>query len=402
MALARFLSPEGFGLYGFIMASVAILTVPAAFGMPSLIVRETARSLTENRPIRIWKLWSWASRVGVIASVGAIAIGIPWALVNVEAGQLRVWAWGGALLPVLVFSYLRSAAIRGLGHTLLGQIPETLLRPTATVIIVLIYAYFVGPQFDTEFAMIASLCGTFISFVAGLFILLQVAPVRPSNKISSTAPELQKSWFFAALTMGLANGVQVLGANTDILFLGVLTTNAEVGLYKIALSGGSLVVFGFQAVNTVMMPQVAAQYHSGDIQALKSAIRYAARLVFIFTLFTVLALLVFGQSLIVILFGSSYAGAYSTLLIIGAGHLASALFGSVVMLLSMTGHERETLIGAIAFAIMNIILNSVLVPIFGPEGAASATAASLIALNFYLWVIVRRKLGVNTLAFGKM
>lgn len=402
VVLANLLLPDGYGLYGFIMASVAILTIPATFGMPALIVRETARSMADCNPGRVWQLWRWAQRVGVMTSIGAAAIGIPWLLFNAEVEQWRTWAWGGGLIPILVLAYIRSAAIRGLGHTLLGQFPETILRPAATVVFVLFLAVILGPRFDTEFAMIATLSGTAVAFLLGQVVLLYVAPRRPPASSRPATTEIRRTWFVAAITIGLANGAQVLGANTDILFLGVLTTNAEVGLYKIALSGGSLVGFGLQAVNMVLMPQIASIYHSGDMMALKSMVRFAAQIAFAFTLGAVAMLVVFGNWLIIALFGTAYADAYVTLLIIGSGQLASAFFGSVVLLLSMTGHERKTLVGAVGYALLNTLLNVILVPLAGMEGAAVATAASLFVLNLYLWIVARQTLGINTIAFGRL
>jgi len=43
------------------------------------------------------------------------------------------------------------------------------------------------------------------------------------------------------LTLGSAAGIQTLGANTDIILLGLLATEEEAGLYKVALNGALFV-----------------------------------------------------------------------------------------------------------------------------------------------------------------
>lgn len=44
VVLARVLGPEQYGIYSYVLAIVSILAIPAMFGLPSLIVRETAKA----------------------------------------------------------------------------------------------------------------------------------------------------------------------------------------------------------------------------------------------------------------------------------------------------------------------------------------------------------------------
>ena len=50
---------------------------------------------------------------------------------------------------------------------------------------------------------------------------------------------------------------------------------------------------------------------------------------------------------------------------------------------------------------MNLVLCIVLVPRYGGHGAAAATAISLAFETVLLFWIVRRRLGLHVLAFGK-
>jgi O-antigen/teichoic acid export membrane protein len=65
----------------------------------------------------------------------------------------------------------------------------------------------------------------------------------------------------------------------------------------------------------------------------------------------------------------------------------------------MTRHERDTAKGLAVSAILNVVLNLLLVPLLGIIGAAMATALSLITWNVLLWWAVRQRLGINSLAF---
>lgn len=401
IVMARLLLPEGYGLYAFVLATVAMLTIPTTFGLPTLVVRETARAMKANDKSAVWRLWEWAQRWVLLASLATLPIGALWLFLTANPINWRTIVWGGALAPVLSMAYLRAAAIRGLNHPLLGQAPETILRPAAVILTALLFYRLQGQGFSAESAIAANVIGTTISFLLGVVLLFRLAPPRPVAPTAAPARGTYRAWTVAALTIGLANGVQAVGANTDIMFLGALRPASEVGLYKVALSGASLVGFGLQAVNMVLMPRIAALHHAGDKDALASTVRHAARLIFQATLLITAVLVIFGQWFIALLFGPLYEDAYRTLLIVAAGQFATATFGPQVALLNMTGHEKQTLRITIGFAMLNAALNAILVPLAGMEGAALATSASLVVFNVLLWRVSRRTLGIDAMACGK-
>jgi len=111
-----------------------------------------------------------------------------------------------------------------------------------------------------------------------------------------------------------------------------------------------------------------------------------------------------GRSFFVWVFGLEFAAAYAPLIILLLGEFVNSAAGSVGFLLSMTGHERETMLGIAAAATLNIALNLLLTPSWGIGGAATAAASSMILWNVLLWWITWKQLGINSLAFviGKL
>ncbi len=76
--------------------------------------------------------------------------------------------------------------------------------------------------------------------------------------------------------------------------------------------------------------------------------------------------------------------------------------GSVGPILTMTGHEYETAkISAIA-AGLNIILNIALIPNWGIEGAAIATATSMIFWHIFLVILIYQRLGLHSTFLGQL
>ena len=84
------------------------------------------------------------------------------------------------------------------------------------------------------------------------------------------------------------------------------------------------------------------------------------------------------------------------------GQLVNAATGSVASLLNMTGHERDTMQSAFVGAVTNIVLNVTLTPLWGMNGAAAATAATLIIWNTMMWYKVRTRIGIETSPFFRV
>jgi len=65
----------------------------------------------------------------------------------------------------------------------------------------------------------------------------------------------------------------------------------------------------------------------------------------------------------------------------------------------MTGYQYEAMIVIGASALLNIILNAILIPIMGLPGAALATGVSIALWNVVLVVRVNKHLTINSTVF---
>ena len=99
------------------------------------------------------------------------------------------------------------------------------------------------------------------------------------------------------------------------------------------------------------------------------------------------------------MFGSDFVGAKTALTILAVGRLLDVSLGSSALILAMSGHQR---IVAVTFAIVgliNVILNGLLIPRYGIEGAAVASSISLVAAKLFLSAYIRSKVGLRVTVF---
>ena len=68
-------------------------------------------------------------------------------------------------------------------------------------------------------------------------------------------------------------------------------------------------------------------------------------------------------------------------------------------MMTMTGNQRVFLLVYVFAGIIDVILNFILVPSLGMNGAAIASAVSLAVLNLTMYFIVKKKLQIKVSAF---
>jgi len=327
-----------------------------------------------------------------VAGVGAVVASLVFQQAEVRLSFLLALA----SLPFMALTSLRQAAMRGFDHIVGGQWPELLLRPLLVILLSLL-AWWMLPQFGESFsapwAVGAAGAATVVAFLVGAALLIRVLkreaePAPPSFEL--------RRWLLSALPFMVISGMYVLNARTGAIMLGALESPAAVGLYTPAARGADFIALVLLAVNTAFAPTLARLFAKGQRAQLERTVSRSTRLITLASLPIALSFILFGD-LFLRLYGPEFTAARTALVILSLGQLVNAATGTVGMLLNMTGHERDTATAVGISAVLNVGLNAILIPRFGLEGAAAATALSTLTWNVLLSVFVYRRLGFYSL-----
>lgn len=399
--LARLLGAEGYGVYAFASSLITVLAIPSQLGLPQLVVRETAKAQVTGDWGLMRGLWRWSSlsvwlfSLMVAALAWAAMIGFEWGF---SAAQRQTFLWGLVLIPVIALGNIRGAALRGLHQVIKGQLPEFVLRPGLFLVLILVGLYGVGSRLSPATAMALHALAAFLAFVAGAWILYCQ---RPAELVARPARHYQhRAWVLSAVPLAAIGALGLINSNADILMLGFMRSEQEVGVYKVVVTGANLVIFGLQAINMVVAPRFSRLFTQNNMQELQTMVTRSSRAIMIIALPTVLVVVVFGRRILGIVFGEEYEVGYLPWVILALGQLFNAFFGSVSMLLNMTNNERQTIKGVAVAALANVALNAVLIPLYGTVGAAIATSISVVLWNLVLWWFVRKSIGIESTIIG--
>jgi O-antigen/teichoic acid export membrane protein len=400
LILARMLGVEGYGVYAYAFAVMSLLMVVAEAGVPTLLMRETAASCGRKE----WGLLKGALSRSVqfvsFTSTGVVLIGLTvlwWRSHYLSSTAFYTMLFMLFLLPFAALTKITAHAIRGLQQILFSQVVELLLRPLLVLLIVSSVFICFPALRKPQYAMSFQLFSAVISLGVAIWFLNRILP----QKIKTSPSQYRnRRWLKSALPFTLIGGAGIINSQTDIIMLGWIKSAEQVGIYRAAIQGALLTVFGLQAVNTVIAPQFARLYAKGDMAHLQQLVTESARMILLTALPIAFILIFAGDFIVVLLFGADFSASNTPLVILTVGQLTNVFFGSVGYLLNMTGYEKDTARSLWMTAVLNVLLNLILIPKFGINGAAIATSLSTAAWNMLLNHFVRRRLSINSTALG--
>jgi O-antigen/teichoic acid export membrane protein len=193
----------------------------------------------------------------------------------------------------------------------------------------------------------------------------------------------------------LAGAGAALLTFTDTTLLTILSGLDEVGIYQAALPTANVLLLVAAILVTVMMPLVSELWERGDKEILAYAIgdlyKYALLLILPITIATI----VYPHIIINLLFGAAYVAAAPILQVLAIGTLLLTLSSINTSVLAGIGVPAENTKATIAAALVNVVLNLILIPRYGGLGAATATAISALLLFLASAWLVRRRVGAK-------
>lgn len=395
---SRALGPDGFGVYSFVIALSTLLAIPCQVGLPSLVTRETARYQAVADWSRLRGLWRWVQRVSLLSAgvFALLAAALLWWVFDYRRQPAAVLA-AALLVPLITLGNVRAAMLTGLRHVVAGQLPEFLLRPAVTLGAGAGLWWLWRDGFTAPAALLCHAGGAGAGFVLATMLRRSRAP---AEAFAGPRRYEARLWWTAALPLALIGGMRAINAQIDLILLGVLRSDAEVGIYKVAVQGGTLVAFGVTVLNVVVAPHFARRHARGERAALQRLVLRTSRVATLLALPMAALFVLAGGPILGLVFGAPYRDGAAALALLSIGYLLSALWGPVATVLNMTGHERETLKGVSAAALVNVLLNIMLIPRFGMNGAAFSTLAVMLGWNLYLWHRVNRVVGIETFALA--
>ncbi len=389
--VAQWIGAVGFGVYSLGVSAAQILGLVAGLGLGRASLRFVPEFIERNEPARLRGFVTFSRRSVALAG---LVFGLAVALLGGQWLEAPAALAVGVAIPLLAFVNLQREMLRAFSRVFVSLFPPLVLMPAAWTVGV--WWIVQGGLSESEAG--AAALWAWAAAAALVLVPQALALRRATTQIAPAAPaQAPRAWLPVALPMLGSALPSLLLANTDILMLGALSGTDDAGHYAAAAKTAALVALTLGAANIAGAPLLAGAFARGGASAILPVFRTTLVWSSIAGLVTA-GILAASRHMVLALFGEGFGVAATSLLILLAGQAVNALCGPVGLTLALTGHERATLKVYAVAATVNIVLNLLLIPVWGLPGAAGATALSAALWNIWLTVLTQRRLGVSLLS----
>ena len=187
----------------------------------------------------------------------------------------------------------------------------------------------------------------------------------------------------------------ITGKNADIIMLNLLLAGTlQVGYYNIAaaltLAISTMLISG---AGDIALTATSMMVQKGEPDQLHRAWRFRIKASLILTVPLMVFAFAIAPSLVATLLSEAYLPAAEVFRVAIAGQILMSLLGGGAHgdILLTSGHHKTVRTLRIGFGVMNVVLNLMLIPVWGAIGAAAATAVAAVGLVVSEFIVLRKK-----------
>ncbi|MCZ0860810.1 flippase [Methanocorpusculum sp. MG] len=289
----------------------------------------------------------------------------------VDLKEYELVPWIIAALAAAFFGGTITMGVYGLGHVGIRNL-ATGVNEFVRILIQII-AVLLGYS-------VAGLFGGFIIaiIISGIFCL-KYFTFRPAR---FTTRHL-KSLITYSLWIFLIGSGSLIFSYADTIFIGYFMENGDVGVYRVALQLTTAGTFITAAIAGTLTPKFSNWSAKGDLTQIPGILTRSITYGLLLAVPTAAGGILLSERLLYFFYGADFAvggTACAILLLLQIVNVFMVFLGTT---LSAIDHARQSFYASGSAAVLNVVLNVLLIPVIGIEGAAVASLVS-ITLNAVL------------------
>lgn len=385
--IGRSLSPDA---YGEVTVGITIMIVGSVLamvgvkqGLPQYLSR-----VTDSADLRgMWFSGTFISICGLSVIISILVLFEGFILENFFELEGSRSVYRLFVISMVFYTIMKVAVntLRGLENTKYRTYIQGLLYPISRIG-TLVFLLSIG--YGVVAAGYAYLLASVVSLIGAHIFLNKLLPVF--GKFNPRT----KDMFLFSLPLLISGVLTLLLTKTDTLMVSYFRSSTDVGLYNAAFPIANSLVLVLSSFGFLYLPMASRLDSGGKRERVSRMYRLSSKWIYILT-FPLFALLVtFPEQILRLFFGDAYSDAAVTLVILSIGIFINVAAGRSLETFAALGKPKFELVSnSIAFT-LNLILNVLLIPIYGIIGAAIASAAAFAVLNIIAIIILSQYFGI--------
>ena len=383
--ISRVLMPENVGKINFGSSVVSYFMLIASLGVTTYAIRECSK-VRDNRD----KLQSTASQILSINILSTLIAYLALAVTLVVARPLDSYRELICIQSAtIIFTTLGADWINSAIEDFKFIAMRTVGMQIVSLVLMFIFVH------NPEDYIIFALIGVIASSGANIINIVY------RRKFCKTRLTFQIDWkkhLPPILTLFSLILAQTIYCNSDMTMLGLMKGDYEVGLYSTSVRIYNLVNQVVASVAFVVMPQLAISFEKDDFKRVNELLRYALNFIVVLGLPCLVGINIICSSIIGTLGGNEYLGASTSLHILSLS-LACSFIGGWIgnMMMLPSGRDAVCLRSGVISAVLNVVLNIFLIPIYGLNGAAFTTFLAELTGIMVMWPYIDKRIKIEKL-----
>lgn len=399
LIISNYFGPRTVGLFNLSFTVISIITLISLMGFPTSILRFTGELKDDYaQRIVLKKMVVLSFAVSLFLAI-VCSLSAEYISVNIfHDRKLKEFLYIMLLgAPLSVGSAVLIEYIRGLRKI---KISETIRNSIYVFNLIIIFLLVFVFQYNNLSPAVANVGAVTLTFcIVLLYLLYRLKHQCYKETTSVSYRKIFKISFPMLISDSMFSSMMVI----DRLMLGFFKTPYDVGIYAVAIKLATITSMVLVAINTIVAPKFSELYWSHNLEDLRKIIKFSSKIIF-FSSTPILIIYLFFSRQILSFFGQEFIQGSAALVILSIGQFINSASGSVGYFMDMTGHHISIRNIVLLAAIINIILNYLLIPKYGFNGAAIATACSMSFWNIaaLAYVKIKLKLFVGYIPFLKL
>ncbi|NQE54071.1 hypothetical protein C5S29_10810 [ANME-1 cluster archaeon GoMg3.2] len=385
--IARTLGPFEFGKYSFALAFTAIFAIFSDLGYNTLLIREIARDKSQaskylNNVISMRALLSLVIFALIVITINVL--GYPADTKNV------VYLFGVYTLLMSFANIFRVTfrAFEKMEYEAGITIFLSILRVSLGLLVL-----FLGYGL-IELALVFLFSGVFDVLLS--FLICERKFVKPKIELDS---HFWKSTIKMALPLSMSSIFGLIYVRIDTVMLSILKGAAVVGWYNAAYT----LVLGFMPIPSLFLNAIfplMSRYFVSSKGSLKVAYEKASKFLLILGFPLAVGITLLADRIIILFYGQQFYPSIIALQILAWDILLRFLFAPTGTVLVSTNKQNQMATIAGMGALLNVILNLILIPHLSYVGAAIATIITeIFVLGVFFYLVAKQ---LHTLFLHKL
>ncbi|MEM9362555.1 MAG: oligosaccharide flippase family protein [Bacteroidota bacterium] len=238
----------------------------------------------------------------------------------------------------------------------------------------------------------------FFKLLVGLYLLraliLKIYAYRIYfPKLSFTFPQNSKEVLAYSFLIILGGSAALILLEIDKVMINQFVKIENVAYYGVAVYIATVIIVPSRAMHQITYPLTAELLNKGDSFGLETLYKKTSLTLFIASGILFL-LIVLNLEDLYLLLPENYRDGFYIVFLIGMAKVFDSILGNNNSILYNSRYYKTILIFGVGLAVLTIILNLLLIPTYGIEGAALASFISIFLFNTTKLVFVKLKFGM--------